>query len=146
MFRLVIAVFTVALLTISAGNPCRLSAQEGVENRPEHQPPNNQASAVPGNIDEAVAEAQNALSREADSLKMPVLIGYCVLIVLGSLIGGHLPSLITLDHNRMQTIISFVGGLMLGIGVFHMLPHALHEVGDPDFVALWMMPMFPAVV
>ena len=39
----------------------------------------------------------------------------------------------------MQTIISLVGGLMLGIGVFHMLPHALHEVGDINFVARWMM-------
>jgi zinc and cadmium transporter len=71
--------------------------------------------------------------------KFPVLIGYCVLIVLASLCGGYLPSLIRLDHNRMQTMISFVGGLMLGIGVFHMLPHALHETGDIDFVAAWMM-------
>lgn len=77
--------------------------------------------------------------RPESPLKLPVLIAYCVLIVLASLSGGYLPSLIRLDHNRMQTIISFVGGLMLGIGVFHMIPHAVHETGDIDFIALWMM-------
>lgn len=76
---------------------------------------------------------------EPGANKLKVLFGYCVLIILGSFAGGHLPSLIHLDHNRMQTIISLVGGLMLGIGVFHMLPHALHEVGDINFVARWMM-------
>lgn len=118
----------ISLLTFGGGNPSRLSAQEGKKQaNPDHA------------LDTAVQEAQNALLQDARSPKFTVLVGYCVLIVLGSLVGGHLPSLVTLDHNRMQTIISFVGGLMLGIGVFHMLPHALHEVGDADFVALWMM-------
>lgn len=54
---------------------------------------------------------------------------FCLLIVLASLLGGSLPSLIRLTHKRMQLLISFVGGLMLGIGLFHMLPHALAELG-----------------
>lgn len=54
---------------------------------------------------------------------------YCVLIVVASLAGGSLPALVNLTHKRMQLLISFVGGLMLGIGLFHMLPHALAELG-----------------
>ncbi|MBX3436969.1 MAG: ZIP family metal transporter, partial [Planctomycetaceae bacterium] len=50
---------------------------------------------------------------------------YCVLIVAFSLAGGWLPSVVRLTHARMQGMISFVGGLMLGIGLFHLLPHAL---------------------
>jgi zinc and cadmium transporter len=46
-----------------------------------------------------------------------------------------------LTHNWMQIFISLIGGFMLGIGVFHMLPHALVELGDrgPDLAAYGMM-------
>ncbi|MFQ5731828.1 MAG: ZIP family metal transporter [Planctomycetaceae bacterium] len=64
---------------------------------------------------------------------------YCVLIVAGSLAGGWLPSVIDLNHNRMQVVISFVGGLMLGIGVLHLLPHAVSELHGIDVAAGWMM-------
>lgn len=66
---------------------------------------------------------------------------YSVTIVGASLVGGFLPSLVKLTHTRMQSIISLVGGLMLGIGVFHMLPHALVQLGPGgiDLVAVWMM-------
>lgn len=123
MLRSACLVLGIGLLMFCAGDLSPLTAQDDVLD----------------NLDREVAAAEDARQRNADAPKMPVLIGYCVLIVLGSLIGGHLPTLVKLDHNRMQTIISFVGGLMLGIGVFHMLPHAMHEVGDADFVARWMM-------
>jgi len=58
-----------------------------------------------------------------------VLAVYCSLIVLASLAGGRLPSLIRLTHKRMQILISFVGGLMLGIAIFHLLPHAIIALG-----------------
>lgn len=64
---------------------------------------------------------------------------YCTLIVFSSLLGGWLPSLIRLTHTRMETLISFVGGLMLGIGVFHLLPHAIAEMGSIDRAVWWMM-------
>ncbi|MDA7503565.1 ZIP family metal transporter [Planctomicrobium sp.] len=60
---------------------------------------------------------------------LTVLAVYCVLIVAASLLGGRLPTLVKLDHKRMQILISFVGGLMLGIGLFHMLPHAIVMLG-----------------
>lgn len=58
-----------------------------------------------------------------------ILTLYCLLIVAASLVGGRLPSLVNLNHKRMQMLISFVGGLMLGIGLFHMLPHGLAHLG-----------------
>ena len=64
---------------------------------------------------------------------------YCALIVAVSLTGGWLPSLIDLNHTRMQTLVSFVGGLMLGIGVFHLLPHAVVELGSIDLSVRWML-------
>lgn len=59
----------------------------------------------------------------------PLLIGYSVLIVAASMAGGWLPTLVKLTHTRMQMLMSLVGGLMLGIGLFHLLPHGLYELG-----------------
>ncbi len=64
---------------------------------------------------------------------------YCLLIVGASLLGGWLPSLIQLTHDRMQMLMSLAGGLMLGIGMYHMLPHAVHELGSLDRGIWWMM-------
>jgi len=50
---------------------------------------------------------------------------YCVLIALSALFGGLLPSLLNLNHRRMQFLVSLIGGLMLGVGLFHQLPHAV---------------------
>jgi zinc and cadmium transporter len=57
-----------------------------------------------------------------------ILAGYCLLIVLASLAGGWLPFWIQLTHTRMQLIISLVAGLMLGVALFHLLPHAFGEL------------------
>jgi zinc and cadmium transporter len=63
--------------------------------------------------------------------KSRILLGfYCALTVAASLFGGWLPQRIELSHARMQVIISLIAGLMLSIGIFHMLPHALAELGD----------------
>jgi zinc and cadmium transporter len=71
--------------------------------------------------------------------KSIVLFFYCLAIMAASLAGGYLPALMQLTHNRMQTMISFVGGLMLGIGVFHMLPHSVREIGAIDVSVRWLM-------
>ncbi|QDV24162.1 ZIP family metal transporter [Aureliella helgolandensis] len=54
-----------------------------------------------------------------------LLTAYSCAVILASVLGGLLPEWIRLTHNRMQLMISFVGGVMLGIAVFHMIPHAL---------------------
>lgn len=53
-----------------------------------------------------------------------LLVIYCALIVLASLAGGWLPSVVKLTHLRMQVTMSFVAGLMLGVALLHMVPHA----------------------
>jgi zinc and cadmium transporter len=69
----------------------------------------------------------------------PLLALFCLLIVFASLLGGWLSSLMRLTHTRMQLMMSFVAGLMLGVGVLHLLPHAAAETESLDRAALWMM-------
>lgn len=54
-----------------------------------------------------------------------LLTAYSFAVILASVVGGMLPEWVKLTHNRMQLMISLVGGLMLGIAIFHMIPHAL---------------------
>src|SRR5215208_2477226 len=52
---------------------------------------------------------------------------YCALILVASIIGGTIPVWFQLTHRWMQFAVSFVAGVMLGIGVLHMLPHAIMD-------------------
>jgi zinc and cadmium transporter len=78
-----------------------------------------------------------------------VLIVYCACIVAASLAGGLVPVLLRLTHRRLQFGLSFVSGVMLGVALFHMVPHALmarmetagadvdsHALFDPLMLAL----------
>src|SRR5262245_22078710 len=64
---------------------------------------------------------------------------YCICVVIGSLLGGALPGFIKLTHRRMQVVMSFVGGLMLGVALLHLLPHSLAELGSIDRAAAWTL-------
>ncbi|NOX54569.1 MAG: ZIP family metal transporter [Planctomycetes bacterium] len=66
-----------------------------------------------------------------------LLVAQCGLIILASFLGGCLPRWIALTHTHMQLMISFVGGLMLGIGLLHLLPHAAVMLGSLDRAVLW---------
>ncbi|MFK7736256.1 MAG: ZIP family metal transporter [Pirellulaceae bacterium] len=74
-----------------------------------------------------------------------LLIAYSGAVVLASVWGGMLPDRLRMTHTRMQLLISFIGGLMLGVAVFHMVPHALTSTGGPisgddvDTVSLGVM-------
>ncbi len=57
-------------------------------------------------------------------MSQSLLAVYCVLIVTASVLGGWLPSVMRMTHLRTQLLMSFVSGLMLGIAMLHMLPHA----------------------
>jgi zinc and cadmium transporter len=54
-----------------------------------------------------------------------LLVGYCLLITLASVAGGYLPARVLLTHLRMQLMMSLVSGLMLGVALLHLLPHAI---------------------
>ena len=92
------------------------------------------------NLSRLLSESPPAEPGEPISGLQPValLLGYSVLIVLASMLGGWLPAKIQLTHTRMQTVISLVGGLMLGIGVFHLMPHAVNHIAA-HATARWMM-------
>ena len=67
---------------------------------------------------------------------------YSILVLLASLAGGWIPLVVRLTHQRMQLAISFVSGAMLGVGLLHMIPHALAELGSIDRVMLWALAGF----
>ena len=69
---------------------------------------------------------------------IPLLTIYSLAIIAASLVGGWLPSFVRLTHTRMQLLISFVGGLMLGIGLFHLLTHAAYSISIEQSI-LWAM-------
>src|SRR5688500_195836 len=64
---------------------------------------------------------------------------YSLLVVIASLAGGWVMLLARLTHTRTQLLMSFVAGMMLGVGLFHMLPHAAAETGSLDRAIAWMM-------
>lgn len=71
-----------------------------------------------------------------------LLVGYMVGIFVAAIIGGKLSELGTMTHTRVQIVMSLVAGFILGMAVFHLLPHSLERVEGHDgmvAVAGWMM-------
>ena len=71
-----------------------------------------------------------------------LLVVYCVLVLGASLAGGLLPLLVRLTHTRLQTAISFVAGLMLGMALLHLIPHALEQSHSVDRTVGWVLAGF----
>ena len=80
-----------------------------------------------------------------------LLVIYCAGIVLASLLGGWVPLVVRLTHKRMELLVSFVSGVMLGVALLNLLPHALLEqarsAGQVDqravaAVVLWLLAGF----
>jgi zinc and cadmium transporter len=70
---------------------------------------------------------------------------YCTLTLLASLAGGWFLLFIHLTHTRLQTAVSFVAGLMLGIALLHFLPDADEQLHSLDQTAKWMLGGFMAM-
>lgn len=70
---------------------------------------------------------------------------YAVLIMTASMAGGMAPAMMRFTHRTLHLLMSLVAGLMLGVAVFHLLPHAaekLQSQSDPtgiDSAVLWLM-------
>ncbi len=60
-------------------------------------------------------------------MPLVLLTYYCALILVASIIGGMIPVWFQLTHRWMQFAVSFVAGVMLGVAVLHMLPHAIAD-------------------
>ena len=64
---------------------------------------------------------------------------YALLIMTASMAGGLAPAMMRFSHRTLHLLMSFVAGLMLGVGVFIMLPHAAAELKSIDVAVLWLM-------
>ena len=61
---------------------------------------------------------------------------YAAAVGLASAAGGALPGRVRLTHLRLQLAMSAVGGLMLGVALFGLIPHAAASFGRVE-PALW---------
>jgi zinc and cadmium transporter len=73
---------------------------------------------------------------------MSTLVVYCIVSVVASLSGGWIPLIIRLTHRRLQIGISLVGGMILGVGMLHLIPHAYEQLGSLDGVVMWALAGF----
>ena len=64
------------------------------------------------------------------------LVLYCLMILTVSLLGGYLPFLGKVTHNRLQFYLSASAGVMLGASFFHVMPDAM-ELAKESF-GWWM--------
>ena len=67
------------------------------------------------------------------------LVVYCILAFLMALAGGAVPVMLRLTHTRLQVAVSFVAGLMLGLALVGLLPHAIEQLGDVHRTLLWLL-------
>ncbi len=68
-----------------------------------------------------------------------LLVVYSLICVGASLAGGWIPLVVELTHKRMQIAISFVSGIVLGIGLLHLLPHSFAALGSIDVTMFWVL-------
>lgn len=68
---------------------------------------------------------------------------YLALIAAAAFAGGVTMAFFSLGHRRMQVLLSLTAGVMLGVGLLHLLPHAFYELGrDIDTTAAWVLAGF----
>lgn len=70
---------------------------------------------------------------------------YCTAAFLAALGGGWLPLMVRLTHTRLQLAVSFVAGLMLGLALLGLLPHAALELQSVQKSAAWLIAGFLAM-
>ena len=63
-----------------------------------------------------------------------LLLGYALAILAASLLGGYLPAIVKMTHTRIQMVMSFVAGFILGVALYHLLPHGLVLIPGPGAV------------
>jgi len=71
------------------------------------------------------------------------LVGYLLLIAAAAYAGGSSVAFLSLGHRRMQVLLSLTAGVMLGVGLLHLLPHAYIEFsGHLDTTMAWVLAGF----
>ena len=70
----------------------------------------------------------------------PVLLAtYSAAVFAASVIGGRLSEYGAMTHMRTQLVMSLVAGFILGVAVFHLLPHSLERIPGPGAVNAAML-------
>ena len=69
-----------------------------------------------------------------DSHSILILLAYSVGIFVVSFFGGKLAALGTMTHTRTQVVMSLVAGFILGIAMFHLLPHSLDRISGSEII------------
>lgn len=65
------------------------------------------------------------------------------LIALAAFAGGATMSFFAMGHRRMQVLLSLTSGVMLGVGLLHLLPHAFFQLDhDINATARWVLAGF----
>lgn len=72
-------------------------------------------------------------------MQTTLLVIYCLLILSASFLGGRLPLMFAWTAERLHAALAFVGGLMLGVAVLHLLPHSVFYTGSIDSTAPWVL-------
>ena len=86
---------------------------------------------------------QPSLLCAAFSLPDVGLVMFLTLIAAASIAGGTSAALLSIGHRRMQVLLSLTGGVMLGVGILHLLPHAFFQLAhDIDRTAFWVLAGF----
>ena len=74
---------------------------------------------------------------------------YCCAVFVASVGGGRLSEYGAMTHTRTQLVMSLVAGFILGVALFHLLPHALERIPAPGAVnaaMLWVVAGMVAMV
>ena len=81
-------------------------------------------------------------AERAEFESLLVLGGYSAAILLAAIVGGRVSARGTMTHVRTQVLMSLVAGFILGIAIYHLLPHSLEYIPGPGAVnkaAGWTM-------
>lgn len=77
------------------------------------------------------------------SVSLPVLLlAYSGAVFAASMVGGRLSEYGAMTHMRTQLVMSLVAGFILGVALFHLLPHSLERIPGPEPVnaaMLWVV-------
>ena len=64
---------------------------------------------------------------------------YSTALLAASLLGSGLPRLFSMTHTRIQMVLSLISGLMLGVALLHLIPHAFAAAQAIDTVMIWTL-------
>ncbi len=76
----------------------------------------------------------------ADSPHLAVLGIQLALISAAAFVGGSSVAFLSLTHRQMQVLLSLTGGVLLGVGMLHLLPHAFLQLDrNLDATMAWVL-------